>query len=84
MYHFFQLFGPIQVLNFNQLVNPVDFSLSGHPVVVTSGQPNRKLYESVQKFIDKVINEVEDHILGLTEQGIQINYQYNLCYYVGI
>ena len=39
---------------------------------MTNGQPNRKLYESVQKFIDKVIDQVEDHILGLTEQGIHI------------
>ena len=35
-----------------------------------SGQPNQKLYENVQKLIDKIIDQVEDHILGLTEQGI--------------
>ena len=40
--------------------------------VAIDGQTNRKLYENVQKFIDKIINQVEDHILGLTEQGTHI------------
>ena len=44
--------------------------------VAIDGQPNQKLYENIQKCIDKIINQVEDCILGLTEQGIhtcQIN-----------
>ena len=34
------------------------------------GQPNRRVYENVQKFVDQIINQVEDRLLGLEEQGI--------------
>ena len=37
--------------------------------VAIDGQPNWKLYENVQKFIDKIIDQVEDRILRLPEQG---------------
>ena len=35
------------------------------------GQPNRRVYENVQKIVDKIIDQVEDRMLGLIEQGIQ-------------
>ena len=36
------------------------------------GQPNRRVYDNVQKFVDKIIDQVEDHMLGLVEQGTSI------------
>ena len=36
--------------------------------------PNRKLYQSVQKFLDWTTDQVEDHLFGLTEQSILTNH----------
>ena len=36
------------------------------------GQPRRKLYENVQKFLDTVLDQVEDHILGIDNSGITV------------
>ena len=35
------------------------------------GQPRWRLYENVQKFLDSVIEQVEDHILGLDNTGMK-------------
>ena len=36
-----------------------------------AGQPRSRLYVGVQKFLDKVIDQVEDRLLGLDSTGIQ-------------
>ena len=36
-----------------------------------AGQPRSRLYEGVQKFLDHLIDKVEDRLLGLDDTGIQ-------------
>ena len=38
------------------------------------GCPRCKLYENVQKFLDLVIDQVDDHILGIDSTGITIDF----------
>ena len=64
----------VQKVNGGHVYQPASLKVSCYLTldknqVAIDGQPNRKLYENVQKFIDKIIDQVEDHILGLTEQG---------------
>ena len=35
-----------------------------------AGLPRSRLYEGVQKFMDYLINQVEDRLLGLDDAGI--------------
>ena len=36
-----------------------------------AGQPQSRLYKGVQKFLDHLIDKVEDRLLGLDDTGIQ-------------
>ena len=42
------------------------------PVWIMGRQTENYMKTFVQRFLDKIIDQVEDRILGLTEQGIQI------------
>ena len=65
----------VQKLNGKTIFQPASLKVSSYLVLDRyydkKGQPRRRLYENVQKFLDTVIEQVEDRMLGLDYTGMR-------------
>ena len=65
----------VRKLNGKSIFQPASLKVSSYLVLDRyhdkKGQPRQRLYENVQTFLDSVIEQVEDHILGLDNTGMR-------------
>ena len=65
----------VRKLNGKSIFRPASLKVSSYLVLDRyhdkKGQPRQRLYENVQTFLDSVIEQVEDRILGLDDTGMR-------------
>ena len=63
----------VQKLNGKSIFQPANLKVTSYLALDKyydkKGQPRRKLYENVQNFLDMILDQVEDHILGIDNTG---------------